>query len=216
MVWMVKKVFYLSTPADVLTPGEETTSHPRGVVDAETCAAARRGDPRAQAELVRGLGPRLLHLALRLGCDAREAEELVGEALYRGVLKLKTLRQDSALVAWFCRILLNAWRDRLRRRERPLSLEAVPEPAAPLEYDPETAAVAGELRERVARAIAGLPPAQRAVLALHVDEGFTVAQIAAILETSPQRVKANLWHARRQLRRRLGDLLGEAPGVEEA
>jgi len=45
----------------------------------------------------------------------------------------------------------------------------------------------------------------------NIDEGFTVAEIAEILNTSSDRVKANLWHGRRHLRQRLGDVLGGSP-----
>jgi DNA-directed RNA polymerase specialized sigma24 family protein len=44
------------------------------------------------------------------------------------------------------------------------------------------------------------------VLALAIDEGLSVAEIAEILQASADRVKANLWHARRRLRALLGDI----------
>lgn len=201
-------LFYPPSAAAVSNHREEKGE--RGAVDAEIVARAREGDPEAQEALVRCLSPRLLRLALRLVRDEQLAEELVGEALYRGVLKLKNLRENRAVAAWFSRILVNRWRDHVRRSERSfVFLEDLPEPPASADWEPETAATVGELRERVARALACLPPGQRAILTLHIDQGFTVSEIAELLESAPQRVKANLWHGRQRLRQLLGDLLGE-------
>ena len=178
-------------------------------MDAELVERAGRGDSRAQEHLVRQLTPRLLRLALRLGCDAESAEDIVSDTLYRGITKLRNLRDPSAVAGWFSRILVNAWRDRLRSRKRDLSLEDLAhEPEVPASLAPEEVVVEKELRERLGEALGALPPAQRAVLALHIDEGFSVSEIADALRSTPERVKANLWHGRRRLRRLLGGPLG--------
>jgi RNA polymerase sigma-70 factor (ECF subfamily) len=98
------------------------------------------------------------------------------------------------------------------RRTRPdeLSLGDAPEPVDAAAAPPALLD-AGELREACARALPLLPPAQRAVLALAIDEGLTVAEIAAALGTTPDRVKANLWHGRRRLRELLAGFVDEEP-----
>lgn len=53
------------------------------------------------------------------------------------------------------------------------------------------------------RAIARLPPAQQATLALHHLEGLGVAQIALAMDVPPGTVKTRLMHARRKLRQLL-------------
>lgn len=132
-------------------------------VDPDLVERARRGERPALEALLAMLSPRLVRLAARLAGDVGEAEELASDALFRGALKLGTLRQASSVEAWFRQVLVRLWKDRLRAA-RPLdrSIEDLPEPAAPPAESPEARADARELRERVAAAMARLPPAQRA------------------------------------------------------
>lgn len=53
---------------------------------------------------------------------------------------------------------------------------------------------------RVARAVAELPPDQRAAVALFYLEDLRVAEIAAALDVPAGTVKTRLMHARRKLR----------------
>jgi RNA polymerase sigma-70 factor (ECF subfamily) len=204
--------FYLHALRGVSTygerPGEDLAS---GAVDPETIDKARRGDPAALEDLLREVSPRLLRLARRLTADRDAAEDLVMEALYRGSVKIRKLRDAGAAMAWFRTILLNLWRSRLRRASpREVELEEAAHLAGP-GTDPTALLASEELREACARAIPLLPPAQRAVLALALDEGLSTAEIAAALGTTCDRVKANLWHARRRLRKLLGGFIEEGP-----
>jgi RNA polymerase sigma-70 factor (ECF subfamily) len=162
--------------------------------------------------LIRGVAPGVHRLALRLAADHEAAEDLAMEALYRGSVKIKKLRDPRAAAGWFRTTLLNLWRDRLRRSPpAEVPLDAAPEPAEPAGAGPIALLAAGELREACERALPLLPPAQRAVLALAIDEGLTVAEIAAALGTTADRVKANLWHGRKRLRELLARHVDEEP-----
>jgi RNA polymerase sigma-70 factor (ECF subfamily) len=185
-------------------------------VDPEVVEKAMRGEPAALDAVLRAVTPRLWRLAMRLTCEATSAEDLVLETLYRGAVKLRTLRRPDALEAWFCRVLVNAWRDGLRPGRRDVLLDELPEPAAPRGDDPSARLEASELSEAVAAALARLPPGQRAVLALRVDEGLSVTEIARALGSTAERVKANLWHARRRLKDLLGGVLDGISLEEEA
>ena len=118
------------------------------------------------------------------------------------------LREPASAEPWFRRILVNLWRDRLRKRgRRELLLEEQPEPPAPVSFDPTALAYARELAGLLEAEVSCLPPGQRAVLTLKVDGDLSLAEIAKVLGTTADRVKANLWHARRRLKERLGRLL---------
>jgi RNA polymerase sigma factor (sigma-70 family) len=65
------------------------------------------------------------------------------------------------------------------------------------------ALVEAERQAAVAAAIASLPPQQRATVILRVQEGLPHKAIAEILECSEGTVKANFFHAVRNLRARL-------------
>jgi RNA polymerase sigma-70 factor (ECF subfamily) len=54
--------------------------------------------------------------------------------------------------------------------------------------------------EPLARAITGLPPEQRATVALFYIEDFSVAEIAAAMSVPAGTVKTRLMHARTKLR----------------
>ena len=176
----------------------------------ELVVAAQRGDRAALEKLLTCLGARLLRVAERLTCDPGRAEELAAEALYRGSVRLRKLREPGAASAWFCRILVNLWKDDLRRQgRRESAADRALEPAAPPGFSPEAVLAGVELREVVLEALARLPPEQRAALTLSIEEGLSVAEIATALGTTPDRVKANLWHARRRLRELLASRFGE-------
>ena len=85
-------------------------------MDLELVRRAQRDDPGAITELIRCVGPRLFRLAVRLCGDRSEAEEMVSDAIYRGIVMLKRIRDARAAGAWFSRILVNRWRDGLRER----------------------------------------------------------------------------------------------------
>jgi RNA polymerase sigma-70 factor (ECF subfamily) len=211
---MKKRPFYPDTPGSVSDDGEERPREAlaNGPVDPETVEKARRGDPAAMDALIRGVAPGVHRLALRLTADHNAAEDLTMEALYRGSVKIGKLRDPRAAAAWFRSTLLNLWRDRMRRaRPGELSLGDAPEPAEPPGDGPAALLDAEELREACAKALPLLPPAQRAVLALVIDEGLTVTEVAAALGTTADRVKANLWHGRRRLRELLARFAGEEP-----
>lgn len=69
--------------------------------------------------------------------------------------------------------------------------------------DPGRKVELSELRLRVAEAIDSLPERQRTAFKLHDVEGFKATEIAEMLGVSDGTVRANLHHARRELRKRL-------------
>ncbi len=207
-----EKPFYLETPDDVSNENGRRDQS----LDARILQQAQSGDERAIETVLRRVTPRLLPLARHLTANPTAAEELVEDALYRGALKLKELRHAHALNSWFRTILLRLWRDALRRSarerkrgDRPLdSSDDSILPAAPRSSQPEAIAEATETHDLIARAIDELPPLQRAVVKLTFESSLSVSEIAAVLETSADRVKANLWHARHRLRGRLKGIVG--------
>ena len=154
-------------------------------------AGARLGRARDLAALVELAGPRLLAHARRLSDDAETARDLVQEgwaAIARG---LDGLRDDRAFLPWAMAIVTRAAARevtrRIRARETAAELaRAAAEPGA----DPP------DLRA----AIAGLPPGQRAALALFYLDGLSVAEVATALAIPPGTVKTRLMHARNNLR----------------
>lgn len=182
-------------------------------MDRELVRRAQQGEDEAMSVVLRSVTPRLLRLATRLCSSPSVAEDLVEEALYRGGLKLHRLQHAEALLSWFRSILIAAWKDYLRSTQRRelLVLDQVEHPAAPISSDPVARARESEARDRITFALSSLPAGQRAVVTLWFEEGLSVAEIAAVLDSTADRVKANLYHARRKLSQKLDDLLDDAP-----
>lgn len=98
------------------------------------------------------------------------ALDAVDEAVYKGFLSCKRLRQPEYFNTWLTRILINECNNELRRRKRETAMAELPERAAE-EFDRLP------LREAVER----LPRDLRAVVALRYFSGYTLAETANIL-----------------------------------
>ena len=151
--------------------------------------------------------PHVYRFALWLTGSRPEAEDLTQDTFLRAWRRRGRLRDAAAERAWLFTIAKNLWSDRLRRKARwPALIE-------PLQEDQESTAVAADreliVREDVRRvldAMDSLPARQREVLHLHACDGFSLGEIAAILEISADAAKANLCEARKRLRRRFREI----------
>jgi RNA polymerase sigma-70 factor (ECF subfamily) len=65
------------------------------------------------------------------------------------------------------------------------------------------------LRERIAEAMARLPERQRVAVMLFDGEGYSHAEIAAVLQVPEGTVRSYVFHARRALRKSLAALVEE-------
>jgi RNA polymerase sigma-70 factor (ECF subfamily) len=161
-----------------------------------------RGDRLAFARLVERHGARLMALAVRIVGSRAVAEEIVQEAFTRAWIQAPNWQQKGeigrAFAAWLSRVTTNLAIDQVRKPKN-LPIEDAPEPV-----DPATDAVDGLIaREKLARlntALAGLPPRQRAAVALTYDQGLSNIEGAAALQTSVGAFELLLVRARRALR----------------
>lgn len=181
-----------------------------GVDDAALLRAHTTGDADAFSELVRRHRDRLWAVAVRTLGDREDAADALQEALLRAYRSADRFRGDSAVTTWLHRIVVNSCLDRARRRQvRPTVALAdvmpLTEPAAP-EPDRDTA-------REVWAALNQLPPEQRIPLVLLDMQGYSVAEIAQILEVPEGTVKSRCARARARLAVLLGHL--RAPAVDE-
>jgi RNA polymerase sigma factor (sigma-70 family) len=177
--------------------------------DAALVGAARGGDRVAFAALLARHQPLLLAMCRRALGDDDRAEDAAQEAVLQALLSFDRLRQPERFGSWLVGIGLNVCRRVHRQRSRGVwSWEAMvggrrlPEPVD-TKSGPADLAEAAELREWVHRAVAGLPPGQRAAVMLHYLAGLTQAETAAHLGVDVGAVKTRLHKARANLRRTL-------------
>ena len=182
---------------------------PRVPDDEALLRAHAEGNPAAFTQLVRRHQDRLWAVALRTLGEREEAADALQDALisaYRGAARF---RGDAAVTTWLHRIVVNASLDRLRRRAARPALSTGDEQAfeALVAQDGDPAR-ASDTRLDVDAALRLLPPQQRAALVLVDMLGFSVADAAAILDTSPGTVKSRCARARARLLPHLAHLQG--------
>jgi len=167
------------------------------------------GDADAFGELFRRHRDRLWAVALRTVCDPDEAADALQDAMVSAFRRAADFRGESAVTTWLHRIVVNASLDRLRRRAARPALSTGDEQAfeALVAQDGDPARTS-DTRLDVDAALRLLPPQQRAALVLVDMLGFSVADTAAILDTSPGTVKSRCARARARLAPHLVHLQG--------
>jgi RNA polymerase sigma-70 factor (ECF subfamily) len=146
--------------------------------------------------------PAASRFALRLTGDEHAAEDVVQEALCRALRQWRSFRGESSFRTWLLQIVLNADRDRRRRRRDAIPLGGVE--TASLSASPPALAAAAEVDAAVRTAIERLPPRQREVALLTWGEGLSPAEVARVLEISEANVYTNLHLARKQIAAGIG------------
>lgn len=161
------------------------------------------GDPWVRTDtleaFVRAHYPRLIRLAGLVTRDADQAQDAVQAALERAWRKRDDVRDETRLRPWLDRIVVReAIRQTARRgifgRFRQESTDWVEYPSSIPE--PAEAII---LRDAIGR----LSPDHRAVIALHLHEGYSVEETANILGIPLDTVRSRLRAARERLRRDL-------------
>ena len=188
--------------------------------DAELLRRHVAGDAEAFGELFRRHRDRLWAVALRTLCDPEEAADALQDAMVSAFRRAGDFRGESAVTTWLHRIVVNASLDRLRRRAARPALSAgdeqVFEALVAQDGDP---ARTSDTRLDVNAALRLLPPQQRAALVVVDMLGFSVADAAVILDTSPGTVKSRCARARARLLPHLAHLRGitggRPPGLAE-
>ncbi len=211
---------------------EPSGSGPDARNDADLLAAHVAGDREAFGILFARHRDRLWAVALRTMGNPNDAADGLQDGLVAAYRRAETFRGDAAVTTWLHRVVVNACLDRIRaakvRRTQPLpddlddhgdrgsveaSSAAGPAPASG-PVDPEEAAVADERRRAVLGALRTLPAEQRAALVLVDMEGYSVAEVAAILDCAEGTVKSRCSRGRDRLAVLLRDHLDDPRAAE--
>lgn len=170
----------------------------------------------------------MIRLAMAYVPSRAIAEEVVQEAWLAMVQGLSGFKGQSTLKTWLFGILLNTAKTKGRREKRSVafsSLESASGSASSQaaedwligrvanperwivawgwsspDLSPEDQALSAELGLCLERAIATLPPAQRAVIVLRDVEGWSSAEICDLLSITPENQRIRLHRARLRIR----------------
>jgi RNA polymerase sigma-70 factor (ECF subfamily) len=150
-------------------------------------------------------GPLAFRVARSVLRNEADAEEIAQEALLRAYRKFESLRDPSRFRAWVVRIsfrlALDRWRSAKRRERRETAWSQPEQRLAPPTV--EQIAVSNEFQARLERALEELPEKSRLVLVLCAIHGYTLEEVASILEIPLGTVKSRLFFARKQLAEKL-------------
>lgn len=189
--------------------------------DEALAARACANDSRATDELVRRYQERVYRIAYGM-CDGdpEEARDLSQEAFLKAFRSLPGFKGDARFYTWFYRIVVNTCLDARRRRQRWRRLlhfasrrggegsaggEPEANPACDASPDPLQTLGHREMRRDLKAALKTLPPKQRLVFQLKVQEEMSLREIARIMGAAEGTVKSHLFRATRALRAALAD-----------
>jgi RNA polymerase sigma-70 factor (ECF subfamily) len=175
---------------------------PEALVTRELLARCRRGDRRAQEELVHLTHRRAYALACRLVGDRYEAEDVVQESYVRMFRGLPGFREEARFETWMHRIVVNTALNDLRKRGRFGDLMKDDIPDVPI---PDRAEHHAVQRDALERGLAALPDGQRTVLILKDVYGLSCREIGHELGIEEGAVKVRLHRARKRLRERFSE-----------
>jgi RNA polymerase sigma-70 factor (ECF subfamily) len=185
--------------------------------DFQLVRSCQAGDEAAFAELVRRYQRQVANIIyLTLG-DRSEIEDLTQEAFIRVYRAIDKFAFDSTFYSWLYRIVVNLCIDELRRRKikRTLSLDFFSEDRLEREEHSITQrsgvdeVLEQEKRATILSALDRLTPEYKTVIILREYNDLSYAEIANILQISPQAVKSRIFRARSELRKLLKDYFKE-------
>lgn len=172
--------------------------------DADLVAAARDGDSSAFGKLAERYRDAAFGIAYsRLG-DFEAARDAAQDALITAYRDLPTLADPSKFAGWLRRIAVTSAVNVVRRRKTTASLDK-PGATEPSDRasDPERLAKTEEVRE----ALAALPESDRLALVLHYINGYSHAEIGAMLDASVPAVKSRIHRAKGRLRKEMCEVV---------
>lgn len=173
--------------------------------DAELVSRSKRGDLSRFNLIVERYQSQVLNVSARILGDRSAAEDVAQETFISAHKAIGRFRGGS-LRAWLVRIDSNLSYDHIRasRRHPEQSLDqAMLSPGFSISAagaSPEQAALAGELRAEIQRAIGSLPPDQRTTLVLVDIQGLSYEEAAEAAGTSLGTIKSRLSRARSSVR----------------
>lgn len=187
----------------------------------EIVAGLKRNDPAAVDEFVRQYSRSLFGVILNYTRNPSDAEEILQDTLLKIIAKIETFRAESDIWPWVKRIAINnsiMWlRKHSRRQAQTSSLdEVLPHFSNDGEFEqaisgwsvnPEDVLLNSEMGEELYEAVQSLPAEYRMPLVLKDIEGFSIKEIAAVLNLKEATTKTRIHRARLFLRDKLARYL---------
>lgn len=142
-------------------------------------------------ELILASSDSMYHVAKTLLQNDTDCSDAISETIVKAFAKLHTLQNDKYGKTWLIRILINECYMTMRREKRVVFMED-----CTLEEKGTERKDYSDLYQAISR----LPRDMRICVTLYYMEGYSVKEIAALLETAENTVKSRLARARKRLK----------------
>ena len=179
----------------------------RSRTEQELLARIQDGDRDAFGTLVQTYLPRSMSLAMRVLRHREDAEDLVQDAFLSALQHIDTFDATRPFWPWLSRIIMNRGLD-LAASRAVRAADGLAEDLSDSRPSPADAAEQAEIESAFRNSLDALPPRRRLVVQLFQVDGFSVSEIAAMLEAAPATIRWHLHIARRHLRTALARLRG--------
>lgn len=175
-------------------------------IDENTLDGFRNGKPESVAVIIHRYYVPLLNFLIRLGCPRSDAEDLVQESIIKAGKGLKrSYRHRNSFRSWLFCIARNTYKDFMKkasfRREFPVDIDVMKELDHSSEADPVETVLQRDRAEKVRRMIQSLPEAQRICIILQYYQGFSIKEIAAVIECPVGTVTSRIHNGLKRLRK---------------
>lgn len=176
------------------------------VDDAALVEAALDGDTTAFDLLVTRHRRAVYQVCYRFVNRHEDAADLTQDTFVRAWKGLRGFRGQARFSTWVYRIAVNVSLNRVSLKTPATESVDFDTVVDSRRASPPDQLAAAERHALVREAVMALPPRQRATLILRTYHDLSHQEVAAIVGTSVGAVKANVFHALANLRKRLGDL----------
>ncbi len=189
-----------ASPVSDLAVGIESL---RGADDRALIQAFLGGNRDAFDVIVERHRKQVYQLCYRFLGNHEDASDLTQDVFVRAFKGLHSFKGDSQLGTWLYRVGVNVCLNRVALKTPKLETIEPEQHVDQRNPDAHELVARGERAIVVRRAIAKLPPKQRATLVLRIYQEMSHEEIATVLGSSVGAVKANFFHALGNLKRLL-------------
>ncbi|GAB7388760.1 sigma-70 family RNA polymerase sigma factor [Bacillaceae bacterium] len=136
---------------------------------------------------------------LRLGADRNDAEDIVQDTVYQGLLYIDSIDPEK-FSAWLFKVALHRYYDVCRKKKRiqiPIDSFTAEETEIP-----EELLLQKEKQEEIERVLEELSPIYKQLLIMKYEMDLSYKEIASLLGLKPEMVKTYLFRARKQFQQK--------------
>ena len=138
----------------------------------------------------------MYHIAKSLLYNDADCADAIQEAIVKAFVKLHTLKDDSYAKTWLIRIVMNECYAIMRKEKKIISLQ---------DYQMNEQETESKDYSDLYESIIHLTAKKKLCVTLYYMEGYSVKEVAALLDTTESAVKNRLAKARGKLKEALAD-----------